>query len=315
MTRSGRRIALVPEDLEQTLSDLGLTLGNAGPREVWACCPAHERRTGSADRRPTNFSVNRETGEFNCFACHYSGELPTLVMDELRLDPWKALSWLSDHGASYSDAVARAVNKQGPAAKKTGAWEVSMESRFAVFDAPPARELRKRKITAEAADHFEVRWDGERFVLPIRLPSGKLIGWQLKGKGIFKNFPAGVSKSTTLFGTREFAGTRAVLLESPLDVVRLWTAGYDGGLSSYGVHISTDQVRLLLHLADRVTLALDNDDDGWATTKRLAPDLRRRVPTRYLTYEGTSAKDIGEMTDAQIDAQVQGAASAFRAIA
>jgi DNA primase len=80
----------------------------------------------------------------------------------------------------------------------------------------------------------------DHFILPVRDPdNGKLWGWQEKGKRYFRNVPEGVRKGHTLFGIREFpADSPAVLVESPLDVARLYTVGYRNAVSSFGAGVT-----------------------------------------------------------------------------
>lgn len=68
------------------------------------------------------------------------------------------------------------------------------------------------------------------WIIPIWSPAGPLLGWQYKRLDIVANWPKKVKKSETLFGLRELreipATAHAVaIVESPLDVVRLASAG------------------------------------------------------------------------------------------
>lgn len=311
--RSDRVATPTPTDLEEVLDALGLEVGRSTGDEVWAVCPAHERRIGKADTRPTNFSVNRDTGQFHCFSCGYDGELVRLVSDVAGLDLWAALDWLGEHGASFTDAVARVGSERTK--KQEPLDDVPLEARFAIYRDVPDEVLANRNLTREGVDHFDIRWDNDqrRWVLPVALPSGKLLGWQFKGNEGVKNYPYGMAKRTTLFGIAQFQGKRAILVESPLDVVRLWDCGYDGAVSSFGVHVDDQQLRLIVHVADEVVLALDNDDAGRAETQRIVRQahLYRRLPVRLFNYGASNAKDVGEMDDDAIDHGIRYARSLY----
>ena len=58
----------------------------------------------------------------------------------------------------------------------------------------------------------------------------------------------------------------------------------------------------MTHVADRVVVAMDNDEAGAAASKYIykAMDTPRRG-VRWWNYNGCSAKDIGEMTDDEIE--------------
>lgn len=140
------------------------------------------------------------------------------------------------------------------------------------------------------------------------------MGWQEKNDRWFRNRPNTVPKSTTLFGIDVFPGGRAILVESPLDAVRLYEAGISGGLASFGVQVSDKQMGLLRDRAELTIVALDNDSKG----RRLSEDIRntyaQRMRIRYFNYEAApDAKDIGDMTDEQIRYGVDNSYSAILA--
>jgi DNA primase len=112
----------------------------------------------------------------------------------------------------------------------------------------------------------------------------------------------GVKKSETLFGIERFKGGTAVLLESPLDVVRLTSVGSEfQGLASFGAAISDNQINMLEQYADRLIVAMDNDEAGLKASQKLFSSLPRfRKGVLWLNYDGTDAKDIGDMTNEQI---------------
>lgn len=313
---------MIPENLEEVLDELGLELGRSNSREVWSLCPNPDHE----DTRPNSFSVNRDTGESYCFACGYNRDLTTIVADVLRLSPWEATTWLREHGATFSNLAARAVEGKRARKEKQRAQErehstykeLSLEARFGVFRDVPDAMLEMRRITREAVDAFEVRWDPEEkaWVIPCRLPEGEMIGWQLKGDGVFKNYPYRMSKSLTLFGFQEVEDAHPlVVVESPLDVLRVWDAGYDA-VATWGVGYSKAQVGLIQTLLDSfqgaLVMAYDNDPEGQEGHARLGREFMGS-PIRVIDYEGVrSAKDVGEMFRDEIQQQVDSAKSILR---
>jgi DNA primase len=140
------------------------------------------------------------------------------------------------------------------------------------------------------------------WVIPIRTAQGKLLGYQRKRGKYVENVPEDMRKSRTLFGIDVFDGGTAILVESPLDVVRLTSAGVDGGVAAFGAGVSKYQMNLLLEEADEIVLALDNDEAGILSTQKLKATYGRRIPLLTLCYDYTpDAKDVGEMEkDSQI---------------
>ena len=96
---------------------------------------------------------------------------------------------------------------------------------------------------------------------PIRDPfSGKLLGWQEKSQveRRFKNYPSGSEEAYTFRMDSNLHVT--ILVESPLDCVSS-IPGVNGGVSTFGVDTTPEQVELLGNPI-RLSFALDNDDAG-----------------------------------------------------
>lgn len=54
---------------------LGLRQVHVKGDELWAICPNPDHQ----DKHPNNFSINLKTGKAYCFACHYAGNIITLL--------------------------------------------------------------------------------------------------------------------------------------------------------------------------------------------------------------------------------------------
>jgi len=292
----------VPGDVQGALRELGIEIVRVEGGEVWAHCPAHLARTGKEDRHPS-FSVNEERGLFLCFSCGYQGSFPTLVMDRLGLDPVAAHTWTARYGSL--ERAARIL--RGPCVPSAPPPEPSL----AGYAFPPAEALAKRGIDDEGAARYGLLWDEESggFVLPIRDPRGALLGYQYKRGKFVRNRPRGIAKASTLFGAHAFDGDTAVLVESPLDCARLWAAGIPGALASFGAVVSDAQIDLLVRLADRVVIALDNDEPGISNADLVEARLRRRTRVTFFRYPRRTVKDPGEMSDKEIADAYDGAYS------
>ena len=279
--------------LVDVLVSIGVEVINVGEREISGRCPVHIARTGKADGSPS-WSMNAATGAWICFSCGARGSLMGLVQD---------LTGSDQPAYDYYATIATMGLERLTAPQVTYKQEADIVQ-YAKFEDIPQEELDKRSLTAEACRLHSVRWDtqNECWVLPLFTRDRNLLGWQSKKSGWVRNFPIGVKKSETLFGIERFKSTTAVLLESPLDVVRLTSMGSDvQGLASFGAAISDHQTRMLAQYADRVIIAMDNDEAGIASSKKLFDALPRfRKGTLWLNYDGTSVKDIGDMTNEQI---------------
>ena len=300
-----------PADVEGALMEMGIEIYRSNDDEITSWCPGHPRRVGRKQRTP-KWSVNRTTGLHNCWSCAYSGTFLSLVMDQLfPHDVFRAARWLRQFGSN----LARASELATWAEREDRAVEVLQtlvpETRLAMYADVPDDELAARFINREAVDHYGVRWNSDRksWIIPVRTPVGDLAGWQEKcaHKRRFINDPKDMLKSLCLFGFDVFpVGEPACLLESPLDVLRLHSAGWEGGLSSYGAVVSLSQMKLVETATDEVVVALDDDKDGrlhaeelrvgqWQQGKMVRRPFAKGMHVRFFSYGTTGQKDLGGM--------------------
>lgn len=308
-------------DVEAILADLGIQIlgythsRKKGP-QAYALCPHHHavydkgRLVSTQQDHNPAWYISLETGMHLCWSCGFKGSLERLVRikggDPSNLDEMRR------------DARREALRNRDAFAGERPAEVLPMtEARINMYDPmPPAWARDKRNVTPEACETFGIRWDSkqEAWILPIRHPdSGKLMGYQAKGEGnrYFRNKPADVMKSLTLFGIDVVPqGGEVIVVESPLDAVYLWTLGRSA-VSTMGVHVSVEQMTLLIRRWDRLVLALDNDTAGWKETYRLLgrwypsgktnrneQDYSRRIQIRVFNYSAAreKCKDPGEMS-------------------
>jgi DNA primase len=275
------------------LDDIGLRFEVRGD-EAFAPCPAHK-----PDTHPS-WSCNLDTGVHHCFSCGFGGGLALLVSRVV--------------GCSYAEAVAEVAAREGIA--DAARWLAQHERRepvevpkfceteLAQFIPPPLSALESRKLTRSAAEEYGILWEPAQksWILPIRDPyTGELRGWQDKNARRVRNRPKYIQKSSTLFGAGTIADEcTAILCESPLDAVRIRSAGLRGGVSSYGVCVSDEQLLLILERCGKLVLALDNDHAGMAETARICREFRR-LPVYVFSYQHTAGvKDPGDMTDQEV---------------
>jgi DNA primase len=303
---------LVTEDL---LSSIGIDVLETKGDELVALCPGHEATTGRADNSPS-WSINAETGAHFCFSCGYKGGLASLVADMLTITTAEARDWLAaEHEVDFTMLSERLERVKEAYTNPFRLVKMS-EARLAVYTDPPQWALDARGLTVEACRAHTVRWEDAHhsWIIPIReplsgtprQPGDKLLGWQEKGQDsrLFKNRPAGVQKSFALFGLDVFMetdGKNMILVESPLDAVRLTSLGIEGGVSSYGAVVSDAQM-MLLRGATRLCVALDNDKAGikasaaiWEASRTLGME-----PWFFNNTWSEGNKDIGDMTEDQI---------------
>jgi len=292
------------EEMERVLERLNIDVINVRGSEILALCPGHKEITGKEDHNPS-WWINSETGAHICFSCGFKGSLWSLIATAQNLkdangllDYADAKDWLY---LSFDNIQLGAPDEE--VEQESIFKEVTQitESRLALFTYPPEHALKARGLTLQAAEKHQLLWDREHsnWITVIRDPySNKLLGWQEKGfsRRYFRNYPTGVEKSTTLFGLNRYKGGRMIIVESPLDVVRLDSIGITGGVSTYGSMISNAQIELIKD-ADEILFALDNDESGINASKKM---LEQNFEAWFFNYAHTDMKDIGAMSRLEI---------------
>lgn len=298
----------VPADVPATLAELGVDVVRECHKdsgsEVLAKCPMHLARTGKEDAHPS-FWVNAMSGCFICFSCQYSGNFSQLVCDALDLTPSEAGRWIITRRKGLSRR-----RREEPRSERAivGQFEYSR------MGEPPLEALRDRGLSRIAAQTYGVRWNDGAWILPIRNQWGEIMGWQEKKGHTFLNRPNDVKKSMSLFGLDRFTqGSVAILVESPLDAVRIGSVGIPGALAAFGAAVSDVQMRLIKQRASSLILALDNPFVDRAG-RDAADQIYRRwssygMNIKIFNYRDMTGKDPGELTNVEIEHGINTACS------
>lgn len=294
------------EEMEDTLSRLGIEVISTRGDEIQAHCPGHKARTGHEDRNPS-WWINAETGQHICFSCQFKGGLYTLISEVNGLDFDEAKDWFNS-----SDALVQQFNRIiTPKKQQEEELTLVTESMLSAFVDPPAEALKDRGLLLSSAQHYGVLWDHRKgnWIIPVRDLQGKLLGWQEKGHGTryFNNQPPKMKKSHSLFGYQQYTGGNMIVVESPLDVVRLHSLGFTGGVATMGALVSDTQFNAIRG-GERIIIAMDNDQAGHASSKELLYKCREMgVEAWFFDYRHTDMKDVGAMSLDEIKSGLENA--------
>lgn len=291
-------------NVEKVLISLDVPLTAQRGDEVQGLCPMHKARTGNEDHNPS-WWINTVTGVHFCFSCGYKGNVYTLVADVKGMDYFDAKDYVEQDSEMPVDVLLKRI-RELPQYIPMQDDEIGMsEARLAVYTDAPDIELKKRFLTRDAVDKYGVLWDKENdaWILPIRdAESFALLGWQEKGaRGrFFRNQPVGVKKSKTLFGINAVKENETwIVVESPLDAVRLSSLGYFG-VATFGAILSEDQAKIMRR-ASVIYAAFDNDDAGKKACEQMLGFARRYgIELKFFNYSGIDVKDIGDMTPKEV---------------
>lgn len=297
-------------EIQSILFKLSIEIEQERGSELTALCPGHELRTGTKDNNPS-WSMNIDTGVHHCFSCGYKGNLLTLVAEQLdfktewgRLDLDAAKSWMRTNTGIDLELIVKQMEEIKSSYIAIPKPVEMSEARLALYtDEIPEWALEARKLTLEACKGYGVKWERERnnWILPIRSwEQGKLLGWQEKGQELryFKNRPTGILKSSTLFNDGTYINNRFIVVESPLDAVRLRSVGIFGGVATFGASVSPEQLSYIRSEAESIVFAFDNDAAGVTASLRML-DLSRKTgfECKFFNYDETDSKDIGDMSE------------------
>jgi len=292
-------------DIRDMLDAAGIQGLRETHKEIVGRCPGHVQRTGKEDHRPS-WSVNKTTYLHFCFSCGYKGTLTQLLVDLTGVAPVDLVDELRKQ--SFLSRIAAREEPEATLEPVISEWALTN-----LLADVPRRLLELRWLARSAVDRYQVRWnaDTRQWILPIRNPRGDLLGAQYRQQGSVLTLPAGMQKSSTLFGydvVQEHDW--AVLVESPLDAVRLFGLGIPA-FATLGAWVSREQVTLMARCFSYVILALDNDKAGNEAAAIVKPMLKKQgcasIPWRYddlVDADGDPAKDVGDVPsdDALLDA-------------
>jgi len=286
----------MPLDLLRILEQAGVQRLYDGRTEISGLCPNPQHN----DTSPS-WSINKTTYLHHCFSCGYSGTLTGLLTQLTGAAPPDLELTLKSEGFLQRMAEAR---KQPEATLGDTVQRLTEFSLTHLLAAVPDKLLALRQLCRSAVDFFQIRYDRDtrEWVLPIRSPGGILWGAQYRRVGSVLTRPTGIQKSQTLFGLSAIQRyDEAVLVESPLDAVRLYGCGIPA-VASLGAWVSAEQIQLLARNFGTVYMAMDNDKTGREAAGFATEALRRRgaavIPWRYeglVDEDGKRAKDPGDV--------------------
>lgn len=298
------------EEMEEVLARLNIDTVSVNGSEIRSFCPGHLELKGKEDSNPSWY-INADTGAHICFSCGFKGSLLSLIAyvknfrdAQGNLDYSDAKDWFYLENTDLSLMMDRAERKPKTEEVFKEVTEIS-DARLAIYTDPPAEALAARGLTLAAARKYQVLWDPKHsnWITPIRDPfTNELMGWQEKGyeKRFFRNYPTGIEKGKALFGFAQYSGGRLVVVESPLDVVRLESVGVSGGVATFGALVTKEQINLIRG-ADQVIFAFDHDDAGrLASEKVLELANKYQFEAWFFNYSHTDMKDVGGMSKAEI---------------
>lgn len=285
---------------------------------VFSCfCPFHHNNSSPS------FVVSKAEGLFLCFnaACDERGTLQDMIVRIADMNEFQAMRLIMQHqeeAKDFEEELAGLFEEEPE-------FEPFQESIMykchdSLMKNEKAKEyLKSRNITEESMEHFWLGYSEvqDMVVVPVHSPTGLLVG--LVGRSIegkrFKN-STHLPRSKTLFNlhrAKRHSGT-LIITESTFDAIRLHQVGYPNAIASLGGNISKENFVNLNRYSTSLILATDADDAGIKLGQSITSTVKKSIQwARYNDDEiyPHGAKDIGDLTDAEIKHVIKNAVDNF----
>lgn len=336
----------VDVDILDFLERLEIRNLNPDEEEVSFSCPFSGHLHG--DENPSA-SFNRIKGVWHCHGCKRRGNVVTFLSEYENITPMKASRYIREFygqgfrvpdGGSIAheleqywarEAVPQLHNPEIDeqfADERAVDWHIVEESIEQGKDVPAKLTyMLERGFEASTLCDWKVGFDfqSDRICIPVRGPSGKLIGfkgraWSSLTKPKYLvlgdkhagryGFPT-YEKARVVFGLEKIwkqpVGT-VIVTEGELDVIALWQAGHKA-VACEGSYISDYQETLIKTWADEIVLFFDDDEAGQNATADAIHRFQQHMPVRVV---GEHAGDPASLTKTEIDNLVESSTHSVR---
>jgi DNA primase len=287
-SRKGGKLAsdvYTAEQVERALLNAGVRVAGEISTHFLVFCEYHDNRNTASGE------VDKETGQFYCFSCKSTTDLPHLIMKTSGRTYFEALRLIGDTEYNIADEVDRLL-----ASDTIEAFDQTVIDRLhADVWGVGSDYFHSRNINDNSIRELLLGFSGRQqmVTVPVHSPMGILwgfVGRSIEGKR-FKN-NRGLPKGLTLFNLhRVWTSSRVFVVESSFDAIRLWQLGIPA-VATLGAGITKEQLELLKRTFDEVILIPDNDEAGRIMTNKI---LEAMPYAEILTIEG--AHDVGDLTD------------------
>lgn len=286
-----------PEQIKRVLIGSGIDIESEVDTHYIIFCPYH------GNYRTPAGEIDKNTGQFFCFSCHYVSNIVELVMKQSGRTYFESVRFIK--AKSTESSIESEINQKLLEKPEYVPYDEIQVKRLNAnaIESPRARSyFFGRKITEDSIKKFWLGYSEVRdmVTIPVHSPDGILVGFvgrSVEGKE-FKNTP-NLPKSKTLFNLHRVKSSRNVyVVESSFDAIRLDQCGFPA-VATLGANVSNFQTDLLKKYFNDIIVIADNDDAGGNMLSKLQDRLTSRVSVINLDKK---YKDIGDMEDKDIKA-------------
>jgi DNA primase len=280
------------EQIKRVLTGSGIDIENEVDTDYIIFCPFHGNyRTPAAE-------VDKQTGMFFCFSCHYITDLIELIMHTSGRTYFESARFIKSKEGKYS--LEDEINKQLIEKQDYVPFDELLVRRLhqQAMESPRAmRYYAGRSIVEQSVVKFSLGYSEKRdmVTIPVHSPDGVCVGFvgrSVEGKE-FKNSPK-LPKSKILFNLHRIKASKIVyVVESSFDVIRLDQCGMPA-VATLGASVNSTQIGLLQKYFNDIIVIADNDEAGGNMVEKLSKQLGSRLSVLQIEKK---YKDIGDMDD------------------
>jgi len=274
------------KDVIEQLGELGIKVEYITGREAYSFCPFHKETSPS-------FCASIDKPVWFCHSCERGGGF-----NQLRqlLTGSKVY-----HGPAFVD--------QSREDEKV-VRQIARMSISDFYDLPSAvgcRYLNNRGVKDSTIDAWEIRRSPLFIVFPV-FSGVKMVGLVLRAM-VESHKPKYQNQPTKEFDRRFYLyrkpnfrdrGGILVLVEGPVDCIRVWQNAHENVCSSLG-KLSREQAEVVKKHSNNVMILYDNEDSGKEATVRAA-GLLRGISLEVPNYKFYHSEDPGEMEEDEFGA-------------
>lgn len=272
----------------------------------------------------TSFSWHLDKGVYQCFTnnCHrkFGSDVFGLVRGMKNCSFYESVKWLEKFFEGRSLEISQEeLNNRKFIREQQKEKEKIIYPQDSVKKLSYHNYLETRGYPRELIESYHIGISANKYkemsnrvIFPIRDIDGNIIGFS--GRTVIKDFKErgipkwyhsrGLDKTSTLFNIDRaknyIAETKtAIIVEGPLDVLRLEQAGIHNGVALMGITMSNRQLSLLIQSgATNLIIALDNDRAGQSGSKTIAETAKLFFSLSYAILP--RGKDIGDLTAEEV---------------
>lgn len=255
-------------------------------------CPLY----GHDDSTPS-FSIDLDSGLWNCFGCDKKGDIFSLVAELENLDVVSDFVQVLEKSADIA-GVARNIPSQKKKSTEKGYKEVWDEAKGGDLSAARTAYISKKKIDLEKIE-IDVRpHEKDDFIIPIRSAKGRMLGLQrgikmaIAGSNVGGFFYENLDRKETLY-----------IVEGLSDYLSMLSCGYKNVIGLFSVNVPEKEIKDIISDAHDVKICLDYDhfdengaargsDAGFNKTKKILK-VAQHAMAYFASY--TEKLDISDL--------------------